>query len=178
MAGSPLYRIHRSGHGPIWFGPGAGKPAAYRFDAPRGEFGVCYLGRTPEASFAETFLRQPPVRLVTLGDLAGRSLATIHLKRTLRLAALHGPSLARMGATAEVASGDYTLSRAWALALWRHGDDADGLVYRCRHDDASFAVALFDRAEDALEHDSSTPLHLLPTLVGGWSRRYGFGLVP
>jgi hypothetical protein len=173
-----IYRIHRTEYTPVWFGPGPDKPPAYRFDAPAGEFGVCYFGRTPEASFAETFLRQPPVRLISMQDLASRSLATFRLARSVRLVSLNGPGLAQLGATAEIASGDYSLSRAWALALWKHPSAPDGLMYRCRHDDDSFAVALFDRAADAVTLGASSPLHLQQALVGWLSRRYRFGLVP
>ena len=173
-----LYRIHRSVHGPLWFGPGAGNPAAYRFDAPGGEYGVCYFGVTPGASFAETFLRTPPVRLIAMEELAARSLAILRPRRSLRLVSLHGPGLARLGATAEVASGGYGLSREWSIALWRHPSAPDGILYRCRHDDESFAIALFDRAGDAVDHESSDPWLRRPALLAALARRYGFGLIP
>lgn len=171
-----IYRIHRAEHGPLWFGPGPDKPPAYRFDAPDGSYRVCYFGVTPEAGFAETFLRDPPVRLISMQELAARVLATFRITRTLRLVPLHGPALAQLGTTAEVASGRYSLSRAWADAINRHPSTPDGILYRCRHDDDSFAIALFDRAASQVAHDGSTPLHLRPVLLGGWTRRYGFGL--
>lgn len=173
-----IYRIHRSGYTPLWFGPAPDQPPAYRFDAPTGEYRVCYFGRTPEASFAETFLRQPPVRLISMEDLASRSLATFRLTRSLRLVSLNGPGLAQLGATAEIASGDYPLCRAWALALWRHPSAPDGLMYRCRHDDESFAIALFDRAAEGVALGASIPLHHQHALLGWLAKRYGFGLIP
>ena len=42
-AGSPVWRVHRGGYDALWFGPGAGNPARNRFDAPGGQFGVCYF---------------------------------------------------------------------------------------------------------------------------------------
>ncbi|HEX8693746.1 MAG TPA: RES family NAD+ phosphorylase [Longimicrobium sp.] len=177
-AGESLHRIHRGEHGAIWFGPAPGRPPEFRFDAPRGEYRVCYLGATPEASFVETFLRWPARRFIAMEELAARSLATVAVLRDLRLVSLHGPALVRMGATAEAASGDYALSRAWALALWEHPSAPDGIAYRCRHDDSVFAIALYDRAAAAIEPRSSTPLDRQLTLLGRLARRYGFGMSP
>src|ERR1039458_398116 len=82
--------------------------------------GSC-LGTSLEVCFAETFLRNPPVRILALDDLAGRSIATVEVRRTLRRVPIHGPSLARLGATAELASGnDYATSQLWSRALWEH----------------------------------------------------------
>jgi hypothetical protein len=55
--------------------------------------GSC-LGTSLEVCFAETFLRNPPVRILALDDLAGRSIATVEVRRTLRRVPIHGPSLA------------------------------------------------------------------------------------
>jgi len=49
------------------------------------------------------FSPNPPARILALDDLAGRSIATVEVRRNLRLAPVHGPSLARLGVTAEVA---------------------------------------------------------------------------
>jgi hypothetical protein len=35
----------------------------------------------------------------------------------------------------------------WSLALWKHPQKPDGILYRSRHDPDKKAVALFDRAE-------------------------------
>src|SRR5438132_724109 len=86
-------RIHARTRSALWFGPGSGCPPIYRFDDPNGRFRVCYCGTTAEVCFAETFLRNPPVRILALDDLAGRSIATIEVRRDVRLITLHGPSL-------------------------------------------------------------------------------------
>jgi hypothetical protein len=108
-------RIHARAKNALWFGPGSGRQPIHRFDDPTGRFRVCYLGTTIEVCFAETFLRNPPVRILALDDLAGRSIATVELRRDLRLVPIHGSSLARLGVTAELASGsDYVGSQPFA----------------------------------------------------------------
>jgi hypothetical protein len=66
-------RIHAQARSALWFGPGSGRQPIHRFDDPSGRFRVCYLGTTVEVCFAETFLRNPPVRILALDDLSGRS---------------------------------------------------------------------------------------------------------
>jgi hypothetical protein len=144
-------RIHAQTKSALWFGPGSGHQPIHRFDDPAGRFRVCYFGTTLEVCFAETFLRNPPVRILTLDDLAGRSIATVEVRRDLRLVPIHGSSLARLGVTAELASGtDYVRSQLWSRALWEHSDEPDGILYRSRHDDSALCVAVYDRARDGL----------------------------
>src|SRR5574337_1033561 len=50
-----LYRIHKLDQDAKFFG----RSRKYRWDAPRGEFGVMYTGTTPFVSFAETLLPAP-----------------------------------------------------------------------------------------------------------------------
>lgn len=174
-AGSTLLRIHAAGRDALWVGPAPGSPPTHRFDAPAGEYRVCYPGPSAEACFAETFLRNPPVRILSLHDPARRSLAGIGAVRPLRLVPLRGPALARLGATAQVSSGPCALSRAWALTLWAHPEAPDGVQYRSRHDGAELRVARFDRAADALEVRATREL-AEPRFLAAPSRRYGFGI--
>jgi RES domain-containing protein len=170
-------RIHAHGRNALWFGPARGQPPIHRFDDPAGQFRVCYFGTTLEVCFAETFLRNPPVRILALDDLAACSLATVELRRDLRLVPLHGPSLARLGVTAELAAGNrYPDSQRCARALWEHSDQPDGILYRSRHDDSALCIAVYHRAKDALTilHDralTADPRHLAKLL-----RRYNVGL--
>ena len=46
--------------------------------------------------------------------------------------------------------GNYGLSQRWAHRLYHHPDQPGGLWYGCRHDPSTAAVAVFDRAQDAL----------------------------
>jgi RES domain len=170
-------RIHLNTRDALWFGPGSGRRPIHRFDDPAGQFGVCYLGTTLEVCFAETFLRDPPVRIVAFGDLAMRSVATVEVRRDLYLVPLHGSKLARLGVTAEVASGsDYTLSQQSSRALWEHSDAPDGILYRPRHDDSAFCVAIYERAKDALGVVQEDSLVEDPQKLARLLRRYALGL--
>jgi len=144
-------RIHARAQGALWFGPASGRLPIHRFDDPDGRFRVCYLATTVEICFAETFLRNPPVRILSLEDLGGRSIATVEVRRELRLVPIHGPGLVRLGVTAELASGsNYAGSQLWSRALWEHPDKPDGILYRSRHDDSALCVAVYNRAKDCL----------------------------
>jgi hypothetical protein len=76
-AGASLVRIHRTEHDPLWFGPGPDEPPTYRFDAPDGSYGVCYLAHEPAGAFVETFLRDPElarpgIRILAASELRER----------------------------------------------------------------------------------------------------------
>jgi hypothetical protein len=170
-------RIHAQARKALWFGPTCGQPPIHRFDDTAGRFRVCYLGTTLEVCFAETFLRHPPVRILALDDLAGRSVATVEVRRDLRLVPVNGSSLARLGATAELATGsDYALSQLWSRLLWEHSDQSDGILYRSRHDDSALCVALFDRARDALAVVGDCSLAEDSKQLARLLRRYGLVL--
>jgi hypothetical protein len=170
-------RIHATERSALWFGPAPGRPAIHRFDDPAGSFGVCYLGTNLDVCFAETFLRNPPVRIVALDDLAGRSVSTFEVRRQLRLVPVCGLNLARLGVTAELASGsDYAVSQEWSRVLWEHKESPDGILYRSRHDDSAFCIALYNRAKDALVLVENHSLTEDPQRLARLLRRYGVGL--
>jgi len=175
--GTRWLRIHARSRDALWFGPILDGPPVHRFDDPLGQFRVCYLGTTVDVSFAETFLRNPPVRILGFDDLAARSVATVEVRRELRLVPLHGPSLARLGTTTELASvRDYAFSQAWSRALWEHADTPDGLVYRSRHDDSALCVALYDRARDSLAIVADDSLTSDQKLLARLLKRYDLAL--
>ena len=170
-------RIHARARTAIWFGPGSGRQPIHRFDDPVGRFRVCYLGTTIEVCFAETFLRNPPVRILALDDLAERSILTVEVRRDLGLVPIHGAGLARLGVTAELASGSgYEGSQRWSRALWEHSDQPDGILYRSRHDDSAFCVAVYDRAKDGLTIVRDDSLAGDPQQLARLLRRYALGL--
>jgi hypothetical protein len=176
-AGIRWFRIHAGTGSALWFGPAAASPPVHRFDDPLARFHVCYLGTSIDVCFAETFLRNPPVRILGLDDLAARSIATIEVQHELRLVALHGPGLGRVGTTAEPAvTSDYTLSQAWSRAFWEHAEKPDGLVYRSRHDDSALCVALYDRAKHNLAIVDEQNLTDDPRLLARLLKRYRLGL--
>ncbi len=177
--GTTWYRIHRREHAPLWFGPAAGQPPCHRFDAPNGEYRVCYLGATLAGCFAEILLRNPPVEVIDLADLTARAVATIQLRRSLRLVPLSGPGLAKRGVTAEVTSrATYAEARALSSALWHHMARPDGLHHPSRHDTDCCCIALFDRARAAVRVVESVPLGTDHRLLGALLDRWELGLAP
>ena len=145
-AGTSFFRIHRASLDAVHFGTSGDN----RFDDPERRYGVCYAARSLEGAFAETCLREVGARLVPLARLAGRSVTMLRVEGDLRLVELHGPGLARLGATAAVSSGTYDVSQPWSRALHGHPANVDGIVYRSNHDNGELCVALFERCRDRL----------------------------
>ena len=177
--GAQWVRIHSSHREALWFGPALGMPPVHRFDDPSGEYRTCYLSTRIAGAFAETFLRNPPVRVLALSDLATRRVSTVEVLRKIRLVPLYGPALSRIGVTAEIVNQKaYGRSRHLARGLWRHSNRPDGIIYRCRHDDSAFSIALFDRARDAVA--SVGHLTLVDDLdqLAKLLKRYGVALTP
>ena len=76
-----------------------------------------------------------------------RSFSEIVATAPLRLSSLHGPGLARVGATSAVASGPNDDARIWPRAIYDHPAVPHGIAYRSKHDDDDeICIALFDRA--------------------------------
>jgi hypothetical protein len=175
-AGETWYRIHRAEYEGKWFGPSPGDPPANRFDDPLGEYRVCYLGATLEASFAETLLRNPPHRLLALSDLEARSLTKFRLERQVRVVRMHSDGLAKLGLTAEAIHGDYEDCGLLAHTLWGNSVAPDGLEYRSRHDDEQLCIALFDRAADSIVAEETEGLTGDTQRLVELMRRYGVGI--
>jgi hypothetical protein len=167
-----LCRIHRLSDEPLSFG----RQASNRFDDPRQEFGVCYFGQSREAAFAETMLRRPWVRLISRAFVDERAMSEFSQARFLRLVPLHGAGLSLVGVTADVASGPPERARLWSRACWDHPVQPDGIEYRCGHDDDQLAVALYDRAADALQAPHTRPLRQDTAWFGSVLNRYAVGL--
>ena len=182
IAGGPWFRLHATGHGALHFG----RTHTYRFDDPKGKFGVLYAGTDEYCAFIETFgqVLGPPLpaaglRYVTDGDLERRDLARIRTSSKLRLVDLTGAGLARVGADARLCSGDYRVAQKWSRAIHEHPSRPDGLVYPARRDPSRAAVAIFDRARPRLV---STALGTLMTprnrpIRDGILSTYGLGLL-
>jgi len=167
-------RIHRSTLDPLYFG----RAGDNRFDDPEGRYGVCYAARSLEGAFAETCLREVGATLVPLSHLAGRSVTvlTAAAKLQLRLVQLHGPGLARLGATAAVSSGTYDVSQPWSRAIHEHPSNVDGIVYRSNHDNGELCVALFERCRRRLRPGPGTLLMEDRARLAVLMERYKLGL--
>jgi hypothetical protein len=171
---SAWYRLHPRGRPAVSFG----RTGRSRFDAPAGEFGTLYLAEDVPGAFVETFGQATGRRLLALADLARRRLSRIEPPRPLRLVDLTGAGLARIGADARLFAGEHAVARRWSLALHRHPQTPDGILYPARHDPSRRAAAVFDRvrgrfrAKDLGGLDERRNLRLLAGLLD----RYGFGL--
>src|SRR5690242_9730428 len=129
--GTVLWRVHHVAYGPLWFDP---HPPLYRFDDPTAKYGVCYLGETHYAAFAEIFLRDLPVKAVSTANLKVKAMSQCAVDKALTLVAAFGPGLVRLGTTAATSGakgvgGSYAHSQEWSRALYGHPDKVDGIAF-------------------------------------------------
>lgn len=170
--GTRLVRIHRTDLDPIFFGSSGGN----RFDDPARQYGVSYLSQTIEGAFAETCLRAIGARFVVLSFLETRSFCEIEVTSPVKLVSVHGPGLARIGATGIVTSGPHSVAQQWSRAIHDHSSGVDGVAYRSTHDNGELCVALFEQAQDRLAVIASTPMLSNRARLGELLTRYKVGL--
>lgn len=146
-ARTTLVRIHRRIHSPVYFDRSQGG----RFNAPAGEFGVCYFGEDLACSFLETLVRGSFTRVVPRSELAARSATTFELVRPLTLFRVHSDGLVHLSLTADFPHRvPYDDCQSFALNVWQQAG-IDGIEYRSRWDDSLLCVALFDRAAESVQ---------------------------
>lgn len=138
------FRIHRSHYEPLYFGNSGNS----RFDAPAQEYRILYVAQNQQGAFIETFGAHTGIRVVSYGELSLRSMSCLQTTRSLKLVDLTGPGLSKIGADGRLCTGNHRLSQRWALALWQHSMQVDGIYYRARHDLSHNCAAIFDRAMD------------------------------
>jgi len=161
-AESKWWRVHRTERPPVFFGPAPGQLPTYRFDAPGGEYRVLYIGQSLSAAFVETPLRNPRVPFVERSELEERSIAVLRNRNELKLVDLRGGGLSQIGVDNRLTTGSYEVAGRWALALWRHADRLDGILYRSKHDPNHICAAIFDRDRCKFEVSATTPLMEFP----------------
>jgi hypothetical protein len=154
-AGEVVWRVHPHRLDPIFFGPAAGTPPANRFDAPGGEYRLCYLGETREVAVIETVIRSPgQVRVIPRSMLEKRDLSQLRVAADLRFAQLEGRGLTAFGLNARDLADDlYDGCRSCARSIWESYPDVDGVQYRSRWDNGKLCWAVFDRAAAKLGAD-------------------------
>jgi hypothetical protein len=174
------YRLHACAHGALFFNR---QPVA-RFNAPAGEYGTMYMGSELACCFVETFgqLDTPAgttVRSVSQAQLLAASLSEIVPLRPLALVDLIGPGLRRLDADARLFAGNHAEAQQWGRAFWSHPQQPDGLLFPARHDPSLLSVALFDRAQAAVQAGIPQSLGALSLAVlGALLDRYDFSLRP
>jgi RES domain len=137
------YRIHRSAHNPLYYG----QSARNRFNASNKEYGVMYVALNPDGAFIETFGSETGVRIVSKSELSSRSISILASQHPLNLVDITGPGLAHLGADGRLCTGDHKLAQRWAMALWEHPAQVDGIYYRARHDLSQTCASIFDRTK-------------------------------
>lgn len=143
----PWLRIHKKKYtDPIHFGLAKNKTIPDRFDDPKSEFGVLYMGYDEYACFIEVFSDFIEERILPKSELKIRNIVNIKSNLSLRLVKLYGSSLAKIGADSSVTSGkDRELSMAWSRAIFEHPQNPDGIIYKLCHDNIKRGVALFEK---------------------------------
>jgi hypothetical protein len=155
-----------------------GKACRHRFDAPHGEFGVLYAGQDDACAFVEVFGDPLDPRILSLRTLEQYCLTDPRVTRPLRLVDLTGSGLRQIGADARLTGGaDYEFSRRWALGLWAHPEEPDGILYRSRHDPSLHAVAMLDRVRGILRTTRRRRLVEDRAALARLLDRYDFGLI-
>jgi hypothetical protein len=134
--------------------------------------GTIYGAQDDAGAIAEYVFRSVPigtaVRQVGRARLVPLMISTLASSRTLRLASLHGNGLRRVGATrAELIDSEadqYPVLTPWGQALHDCPAKPDGIVWRSRHYDDSYAFLLFgDRVR---RNDLQVVEPPLPVAVG------------
>jgi hypothetical protein len=175
-AGSRWWRIHRTQQPPVFFGPAPGQPATYRFDTPGGEYRILYLGQSLSAAFVETLLRNPRIPFIERNELEERSVAMLTNQHPLKLVDLRGGGLSQIGVDNRLTTGPYEVAGRWALALWRHSDRPDGILYRSKHDPNHICAAIFGRSHCEFVVATTTPLMDVPHHWAPILRAHGKGI--
>jgi hypothetical protein len=150
-AGRPIVRCHNARHGPAEFNRTA-SPGRFRPVRRRGRIvGTLYGSEDLAGAVSETVFHDLPVgagpRFLRVEALAPVVASTLSARRLLRLASLHGHGLRRLGATrAQLIDSEadrYPWLAAWGQALHDCPAAPDGLAWRSRHYDDSYALLLF-----------------------------------
>lgn len=141
-----LWRVHPREYDPLWFG----RSVRYRFDAPAGEFGVCYFGSSLGVAILETVVRGKRIPIIPRAELESRNASSFTASDPLRVLRLEGEGLPSFGLSAHQITGpDYADCRDLALRVWTEFPDIAGIQYRSRWDQ-SLCWAIFDRAAPKL----------------------------
>ncbi len=166
-AGSELVRVHDRRFAATEFNPLARPSARFR---PFGETIVptMYAARDDDTALAESVFHDVPVRgarRLARAALAGRVLSRIAPTRELRLIALHGYGLKRLGVThgelIEAPASAYPWTAEWGAALHAAASDADGIVWMARRFTGRPALILFgDRVGGGELSVTSAPVPL------------------
>ena len=170
-AGGPIVRCHDAEFGATEFNRTRSE-GRFRPVRTNGRVvGTIYAAEDDAGAIAESVFRPVPVsgvKRVIRARLEPVLLSTLVCTRTLRLASLHGHGPRRVGATrAQLIDSEaerYPELAAWGQALHDCPAAPDGIVWRSRHYDDSYAFLLFGDRVGRRELQVTQPP--LPLAVG------------
>lgn len=154
-AGALLFRVYFVGtpHPSSWdgfrrFGPVGTARFDHHPEPPRlhEDFGILYLAAEVKTCVAEVFQEKRVVD-VRSGE---PWLVAFRLARAVRLLSLRGDWPTRAGASMNINSGPRPRSRRWSRSIYEAYADLDGLLYASSMHANREAIALYERARDAL----------------------------
>lgn len=151
VVNTQLYRVHQTRYSARFFTRRGLNDQVYRFDDPKGEYGVLYASPAFEACVAETVIRdqfQTGALEIEEEELAAKSISRIGVadRAELTLVDLTAPLFAIGGSTEIASVGDYATTNAWSRAFYELPASYDGLYYPSRYSNLP-SVALFDRVD-------------------------------
>lgn len=150
-AGRAIVRCHDTRFGATEFNRTASEGRFRPVRSRRRIVGTVYGAQDDAGAIAESVFRPVPVgaavRQVGRARLVPIMLSTLATSRPLRLASLHGNGLRRVGAShaqlIDSEADEYPALAAWGQALHDCPAMPDGIVWRSRHYDDSYAFVLF-----------------------------------
>jgi hypothetical protein len=173
--GRRIVRCHNARHAPAEFNRTA-SPGRFRPVRRRGRIvGTLYGSEDLAGAVSETVFHDLPVgggeRFLRVEALAPMVASSLSARRVLRPASLHGHGLRRLGATrAQLIDSEadrYPALAAGGQALHDCPAEPDGLLWRSRHYDDTYALLLFGdrvRRRDLEIVEPPLPLALGPGL--------------
>ena len=90
-------------------------------------------------------------------DPRGWQFSRLTLTRDLTLLDVRGKAAMRLGTVAAISKGSHAMAQVWSRYLYEKFDTIDGLLYNAAHNDER-AIALYERAQDAVELTREVPL--------------------
>ena len=162
-----LVRLSRYSLGEPHFGRSAGHRFDDRSRPMAARFGACYCGFDLTTAIAETLLHDAvPVKgkfFVPYVDFANRFQVRFPAPTdALVLVTVTDIHAKRLGVDGAISTETpYQTTQLWAMALQRHPQKVDGMLYMSRHLNKRQAVVIFDRAKRKLGRAVYKPLPMV-----------------
>jgi hypothetical protein len=115
------------------------------------QYGVMYVGTSPQAALVETLLHDAGDSVIGLAELTGRVLWAFTAVADIPVIDLMGSALKRIRQDSKLLStDDLRYPKAWSRALHQACPRAQGLLYPARPAPKYASLALFDRSRETI----------------------------